>query len=68
MLRRIIGKTITSFLMEEIKQAVGPLQVCAGYSTGIEAAIDAMSHVFDEEGRDGIYSFDSRDQCLQSNE
>jgi hypothetical protein len=53
-LRRIVGKTITSFLMEEIKQAVGPLQVCAGYITGIEAAIHAMSHVFDEEGTDGI--------------
>ena len=53
-LRRIIGKTINSFLMEEIKQAVGPLQVCAGYSTGIEAAIHVMSHVFNEEGRDGI--------------
>jgi hypothetical protein len=44
-LRRIIGKTINSFLMEEIKQAVGPLQVCAGYSTGIEAAIHAMSQM-----------------------
>jgi hypothetical protein len=52
-LRRIIGKTINSFLME-IKQAVGPLQVCAGHSTGIEAAIHAMSHVFYKEGTDGI--------------
>ena len=42
MLRRIIGKTITSFLREEIKEAAGPLQVCAGYSAGAEAAIYAM--------------------------
>ena len=42
-LRRIIGKTISGFLKEEIKQAAGPLQVCAGHSAGAEAAIHAMS-------------------------
>ena len=33
-LRRIIGKTITAFLKEEIKQAAEPLQVCVGHSQG----------------------------------
>ena len=36
-LRRIAGKTIAGFLEEEIKEAAGPLQVCAGHSGGLEA-------------------------------
>ena len=31
-LRRIIGKTISAMFKEEIKEAAGPLQVCAGHS------------------------------------
>ncbi|CAB4020077.1 Hypothetical predicted protein [Paramuricea clavata] len=42
-LRRIIGKTVTTFLKEEIQEAAGPLQVSAGHSAGAEAAIHAMS-------------------------
>ena len=53
-LRRIVGKTIAGFLKKEIKEAAGPLQVCADHSAGSEAAIHAMSQVFVEEGTDGI--------------
>ncbi|EDO46763.1 predicted protein [Nematostella vectensis] len=42
-LRRIMGKTASSTFKEEIKEAAGPLQVCAGHSAGVEAAIHAMS-------------------------
>ena len=49
-LRRIVGKTNARFLKEEIKEAAGPIQVCAGHSAGSETAIDAMSQVFVEEG------------------
>ena len=58
-LRRIIGKTISIFLKEEIKQAPGPLQLCAGHSAGAEAAIQAMSQVFEEEGTDGVLLIDT---------
>ena len=34
-----MGKTVSAFLKEEIKEATGPLQVCAGLSAGAEAAI-----------------------------
>ena len=54
LLRRIIGKTIAGFLKEEIKEAAGPLRVCAGHNADAEAAIHAMSQVFVEEGTDGI--------------
>ena len=58
-LRRIIGKTISTFLKEEIKQAAGPLQVCARHSAGAEAAIHEMGLVFAEEGVDGILLIDA---------
>ena len=66
-LRRIIGKTITSFLREDIKEAAGPLQVCAGYSAGTEAAIHAMSNVFEEEGTDGVLLIDANNAFSQMN-
>ena len=49
-LRRRVGKTNARFLKEEIKEAAGPIQVCAGHSAGSETAIHAMSEVFVEEG------------------
>ena len=58
-LRRIIGKTISTFLKEEIKQAAGPLQVCARHSAEAEAAIHEMGLVFAEEGVDGILLIDA---------
>ena len=42
-LRRIIGKTITGLLKEDIIHAVGTLQTCAGLHSGIEAAIHAVT-------------------------
>ena len=40
--RRIIGKVILTTIREEIQEAVGVLQVCAGHQAGSEAAIHAM--------------------------
>ena len=44
---------------EEIKEAAGPLQVCAGHSAGVEAAIHAMCQIFDEEGTNGVLLIDA---------
>lgn len=66
-LRRIVGKTIAGFLKEEIKQAAGNLQVCAGHSAGSEAAIHAMSQVFAEEGTNGILLIDASNAFNQMN-
>ena len=38
-----MGKMVSGFLKEEIKEAAGPQQVCAGHNEGAEAAIHAMS-------------------------
>ena len=64
-LRQIIGKTISVFLKEEIKQAAGPLQVCTGHSAG--ATVHAMSQVFEEEGTDGFLLIDASNAFNQMN-
>ena len=64
---RIVRKAIAGFLKEEIKEAVGPLQVCTGHSAGSETAIHAMSRVFVEEGTDGILLIDASNVFNQMN-
>ena len=46
-------------MKEEIKEAAGPLQVCAGHSAGSKAAMHTISQVFVEEGTDGILLIDA---------
>ena len=62
-----MGKTVSGFLKEEIKEAAGPLQVCAGHNAGAEAAIHTMSQVFVEEGIDGILLIDASNAFNQMN-
>ena len=50
---------MSAFFKEEIREATGPLQVCAGHSAGAEAAIHAMSKIFNEEETDGILLIDA---------
>ena len=44
----IIGKAILSVIGVEIQQSAGSLQLCAGQSSGCEAAIHALRHIFDD--------------------
>ena len=62
-----MGKMVSGFLKEEIKEAAGPLQVCAGHNAGAEAVIHAMSQVFEEEGTDGILLIDASNAFKQMN-
>ena len=62
-----MGKLVSGFLKEEIKEAAGPLQVCAGHNVGVEAAIHTMSQVFEEEGTDGILLIDASNAFKQMN-
>lgn len=66
-LRRIIGKTISNFFKEELKEAAGPLQVCAGFSGGAEAAIHAMNSIFEEEDTDAVLLIDATNAFNQMN-
>ena len=44
---------------KEIKEAAGPLHVCAGHSAQSEAAIHVMNQVFNEEGADRVLLIDT---------
>ena len=44
---------------EEIKEAAGPLQVCAAHSASSEAGMHTMSQVFVKEGTGGVLLIDT---------
>ena len=48
-IRGIIGKAVVHTLKEDIIRSVGKLQACAGHELGYEAAIHAMSQIFNGE-------------------
>ena len=58
-LRRIIGKAVLSVFKEDVMQSAGSLQLCAGQSSGCEAAIHAMSKIFEEDTSDAILLVDA---------
>ena len=60
-MRRIVGKNIAGFLKEEIKEAAGPLQVCAGRRTGSEV-LDTCYESSVCRGRNRCYF---TDRCKQ---
>ncbi|MEM7298736.1 MAG: C2H2-type zinc finger protein [Bacteroidota bacterium] len=58
-LRRIIGKAILEIVKEEVMNAAGSLQLCAGQAGGCEAAVHAANKIFDEEETDAILLVDA---------
>ena len=58
-LRRIVGKVISSFASEDIKIAAGPLQTCAGHGAGAESAIHAMKLAFEQDASDAVLLIDA---------
>ena len=58
-LRRIVGKLLIGVIKEDIMEAVGPLQTCAGLKGGIEAAIHAMRQTYEKESSEAILLVDA---------
>ena len=58
-LRRIIGKSVITFLKPEIIESVGPLQLSAGQEGGCEAACHAMREMFDDDDSEGVLLVDA---------
>ena len=58
-LRRIIGKVVVGAIREDIINAAGPLQTCAGLKAGIEASIHAMREIFDKEETEALLLVDA---------
>ena len=57
--RRIIAKCVTRVTRQDIIEASGPLQVCAGLKSGAEAAIYAMHGIFDADDADAVLLIDA---------
>ena len=58
-LRRIIGKVVVDNIRDNIIEAAGPLQTCAGLKSGIEASIHAMRQIFDQEATEALLLVDA---------
>ena len=63
--RRIVGKVIMKYAKTDLQQAVGPLQLCAGFESGCEAAIHAMSEIFEEEDTEAVIFVDASNARAQ---
>ena len=65
-LRRLMGKTISWVLKEEIKSVAGPLQTCANHGAGAEAAIHGMRQIYEDESTDAVLLIDASNafNCL----
>ena len=58
-LRRIIGKSIMEVVKDDVRTAVGNLQVCAGQRAGCEAAIHAMRAIYAQPECEGVLLVDA---------
>ena len=47
-LRRIVGKTVIGVIKEDIQEAAGPLQSCAGLKSGLEASIHSVKRAWED--------------------
>ena len=58
-LRRIVGKVVIRVIRDDIQEAAGPLQSCAGLESGIEASIRAVKRAWDEPETEAVLLVDA---------
>ena len=58
-LRRIIGKCVLKITGDDVQQAAGALQTCAGVESGIEASIHAMADTFQSDDCEAVILVDA---------
>ena len=58
-LRRIISRAISLTLRLDIKEAAGPLQLCAGHESGCEAAVHTMREIYNDPATEGVLLIDA---------
>ena len=58
-IRRIIGKCVTRVAKQDVIDASGTMQVCAGQKSGGEAAIHAMRNIFEADVTDAALLVDA---------
>ena len=57
--RRIMGKAILATIGDDIQEAVGALQVCAGQQAGCEAAVYAMREISEDPSSEAVLLVDA---------
>ena len=57
--RRVMGKSIMHIVSQDVQEAAGPLQLCAGQSAGVEAAVHAMRNIFAADEVDAVLLVDA---------
>ena len=58
-IRRIIGKCVLKIVGDDVKQAAGTIQTCAGLESGIEAAIHAMGRAYNDDSSEAVILVDA---------
>ena len=57
--RRIVGKAVLNIIGEEIQEVAGTSQVCAGQQAGCEAAVHAMTQIFEDPHTQAVILVDA---------
>ena len=58
-IRRIVGKCVTGVAKQDVINASGAMQVCAGQKRGGEAPIHAMRNIFEADETDAALLVDA---------
>ena len=58
-LRRIVGKAVTTVLRSDLRGAAGALQLCVGWEGGAEAGVHALREIFSDDSTQGIIQVDA---------
>ncbi|MCP4488385.1 MAG: hypothetical protein GY820_13850 [Gammaproteobacteria bacterium] len=58
-LRRIVGRAVTTILKPDLVKSTAPIQVCAGLPGGVEAAIHAMRRIYNDPETEAILLVDA---------
>ena len=58
-LRRIVGKAVIGVIKDDIQEAAGPLQSCAGLKSGIEASIHAVKKAWENPKTEAVLLVDA---------
>ena len=68
-IRRIIGKAVMSVIKFDVMEVAGNLQLCAGQTSGCEAAVHSMREIFEDPECDAVLLVDATNafNCLNRN-
>ena len=58
-IRRVIGKCVMKVTKQDVIEASGSLQVCAGLKSGSEAAVHAIHSIFEADETDAVLLIDA---------